>query len=109
MWEESKHPRDDEGRFTSKNGTPAEHKRLREKGIISEEEEKRLNNKVKSKSIKAETGYTITATKAEMKKYTSDYEKQVDLVVSGKYNSSNMLKVTNKTPKILQDIGLPDS
>lgn len=68
MWEESKHPRDDDGRFTSKNGTPAEHKRLREKGIISREEEKELNNKVKSKSIKAETGYTITATKAEMKK-----------------------------------------
>lgn len=72
MWEESKHPRDDDGRFTAKNGTPAEHKRLREKGIISEEE-KRLNNKVKSKSIKAETSYTITATKAEMKKFDSNY------------------------------------
>ena len=68
MWEESKHPRDDDGRFTTKNGTPAEHKRLREKGIISKEEEKELNHKVRSSSIKAETGYTITATKAEMKK-----------------------------------------
>lgn len=68
MWEESKHPRDDDGRFISKNGTPAEHKRLREKGIISKEEEKELNYKVRSSSIKAETGYTITATKAEMKK-----------------------------------------
>lgn len=33
MWEESKHPRDNDGRFTAKNGTPAEHKRLRELGI----------------------------------------------------------------------------
>ncbi len=33
QWEESKHPRDNDGKFTSGGGTPAEHKRLQELGI----------------------------------------------------------------------------
>ena len=33
QWEESKHPRDDDGKFTYNGGTPAENKRLEEKGI----------------------------------------------------------------------------
>lgn len=34
MWEEDKHPRASDGKFTDKaDGTPAEHKRLRELGI----------------------------------------------------------------------------
>lgn len=41
MWEESKHPRADDGRFTTKNGTPAEHKRLREKGIENDKKTKK--------------------------------------------------------------------
>jgi len=32
-WEENKHPRDNDGKFTSGGGTPAEHKRLKEMGI----------------------------------------------------------------------------
>lgn len=35
-WEESKHPRDDDGKFTDKGqGTPAERKRLEEMGILN--------------------------------------------------------------------------
>lgn len=114
MWEESKHPRADDGRFTSKNGTPAEHKRLREKGIISREEEKELNNKVKSKSIKAETGYTITATKDEINKYNKEYLKenkqlssQIDKVLNGTYKDTH-ITLCNETPKVLQDLGIPN-
>ena len=33
QWEEDKHPRDDDGKFTSGGGTLAEHKRLQELGI----------------------------------------------------------------------------
>ena len=50
MWEESKHPRDDDGRFTSKNGTPAEHKRLRELNLEDEKEfVKELHNELTNK------------------------------------------------------------
>lgn len=50
MWEESKHPRDDDGRFTNKNGTPAEHKRLRELGLDDEKEfVKELHNDLTNK------------------------------------------------------------
>ncbi len=47
QWEENKHPRDDDGKFTSNGGTPAENKRLEEMGIKTNnnfltEEEKRL-------------------------------------------------------------------
>lgn len=114
MWEESKHPRDDDGRFTSKNGTPAEHKRLREKGIISKEEEKELNHKVRSSSIKAETGYTITATKAEIKKYEkqSKIEKQklsnnIDKVLNGTYKDTH-IELTKNTPLVLRTLGIPN-
>ena len=33
QWEENKHPRDDDGKFTSGGGTPAENKRLEEMGV----------------------------------------------------------------------------
>lgn len=33
MWEENKHPRASDGKFTEKGGTSAEHKRLQELGI----------------------------------------------------------------------------
>ena len=50
MWEESKHPRDDDGRFTAKNGTPAEHKRLRELQIEDEKEfVKEMHNQLTNK------------------------------------------------------------
>lgn len=38
MFKESDHPRDSDGKFTDKNATPAEHKRLAEMGIETEQE-----------------------------------------------------------------------
>ena len=33
QWEENKHPRDEDGKFSSGGGTPAENKRLEEMGV----------------------------------------------------------------------------
>lgn len=38
MFNENEHPRDSDGKFTDKNGTPAEHKRLVELGVETEQE-----------------------------------------------------------------------
>lgn len=54
QWEESKHPRDEGGKFTSGGGgTPAEHKRLKELGIETKEAiAKSLSYKEKQSIIK---------------------------------------------------------
>lgn len=58
-WEESKHPRDDDGKFTDKGqGTPAERKRLEEMGIEKNKE----------------TNYTIEQTLREEEKINSKKE-----------------------------------
>lgn len=64
-WEESKHPRDDDGKFTDKGqGTPAERKRLEEMGIEKNKE----------------TNYTIEQTLREEEKLNSKKENIKKLV-----------------------------
>lgn len=47
QWEENKHPRDGDGKFTSSGGTPAEHKRLQELGIEPKEKPRAVKTPTK--------------------------------------------------------------
>lgn len=94
-WEESKHPRDTDGKFTDKGqGTPAERKRLEEMGIISHKKESQKlsaeEQKLKDKGINID-----------------NLEMQVDKILNGTYKDSH-ITLCEKTPKILQEIGVPD-
>lgn len=95
QWEENKHPRDGEGKFTSGGGTPAEKQRLKEMGIhdvdLNEDE-------------------TLTAEERRLRDRgieVNKLESQVDKVLNGTYKDSH-ITLCEKTPKILQDIGVPD-
>lgn len=94
QWEENKHPRDDDGKFTSGGGTPAENKKLEEMGISS----------------KGDTKSSLSAEEQRLKEMgidTNELETQVDKVLNGTYKDSHITLCEN-TPKILQDIGVPN-
>ena len=94
QWEENKHPRDDDGKFSSGGGTPAENKKLEEMGI----------------SEKKETDSSLTAEEKRLKELgidTNELEGQVDKVLNGTYKDSH-ITLCEETPKILQDIGVPN-
>lgn len=94
QWEENKHPRDDDGKFTSGGGTPAENKKLEEMGI---------SNKVDTKS-------SLSAEEQRLKDMgidTNELETQVDKILNGTYKDSH-ITLCEDTPKILQEIGVPN-
>lgn len=94
-WEENKHPRDSDGKFTDKGGgTPAERKRLEEMGI----------------SIDKEENQTLSAEEQKLKEKginIDNLETQVDKILNGTYKDSH-ITLCEKTPKILQEIGVHD-
>lgn len=73
-WDETKHPRDEDGKFASKG-----------------EGQSTTSQKNKEKTTN-----------------TGGFDKQVDNVLDRNFNGDGQLKVSNKTPKILQDIGIPN-
>lgn len=92
-WEESKHPRDDDGKFTDKGqGTPAERKRLRDLGIDSQSLTEQNKLKIEEK---------------ENYKAEKDLEENVNKILNGTYKDSH-ITLCEKTPKILQEIGIAD-
>lgn len=94
-WEESKHPRDTDGKFTDKGqGTPAERKRLEEMG----EHTKTNNNKANINFREIEK--TIYKNKIRL-------EKEVDAVLDGNYKDSH-ITILEETPKVLQNLGVPN-
>lgn len=94
-WEESKHPRDAEGKFTDKEqGTPAERKRLEEMG----DHTKTNNNKANINFREIEK--TIHKNKIRL-------EKDVDAVLDGNYKDSH-ITILEETPKVLQNVGVPN-
>ena len=94
QWEENKHPRDDDGKFTKGGGTPAENKKLENMGIRNEQKEKTTmsaeEQKLKEKGIE-----------------TNKLESQVDKVLNGTYKDHH-ITLSEETPKILQEIGVPN-
>lgn len=93
-WEESKHPRDSEGKFTDKGqGTPAERKRLEEMG-----DHTKTNNKANINFREIEK--TIYKNKIRL-------EKDVDAVLDGNYKDSH-ITILEETPKVLQNVGVPN-
>ena len=94
-WEESKHPRDAEGKFTDKGqGTLAERKRLEEMG-----------DHIKTNNTKANINFreiekTIYKNKIRL-------EKEVDAVLDGNYKDSH-ITILEETPKVLQNLGVPN-
>lgn len=92
-WEESKHPRDDDGKFTDKGqGTPAERKRLKDLGIDSQ-------NLTEQSKLKIEEKENYKAEK--------DLEENVNKILNGTYKGSH-IALSNETPKVLQNIGVPN-
>lgn len=94
-WEENKHPRDSDGKFTDKSGgTPAERKRLEEMGIGGDKKDNQTLS-AEEERLK-EKGISI-----------DNLEMQVDKILNGTYKDSH-ITLCEKTPKILQEIGIPD-
>lgn len=90
MWEESKHPRDDDGRFTAKNGTPAEHKRLYEKGYISEKEHLQgLHNRLTDKDWENSLSQSQ---KDSIRKYTAYSSRINELLRNNRNDWDNQIK-----------------
>ena len=81
-WEENKHPRDEDGKFTSDGGTPAEHKKLKEMGIENQNNENpTLEQSLKEEEIssnKKEQVVKLVQTLNEVKKIK--LKELVDLV-----------------------------
>lgn len=93
-WEESKHPRDNDGKFTDKgSGTPAERKRLEE---IDEHSKTRNNTNINFREVEK----TIYKNRVRL-------EKEVDAVLNGTYKDSHVT-ILEETPKVLQNIGVPN-
>ena len=93
-WEESKHPRDSDGKFTDKGGgTPAERKRLEE---IDEHSKTRNNTNIDFREVEK----TIYKNRVRL-------EKEVDAVLNGIYKDSHVT-ILEETPKVLQNIGVPN-
>ncbi len=84
QWEENKHPRDDDGKFSSGGGTPAEHKRLEEMGVGNGDKGKpTLEQSLKEEEIsnnKKEQVVKLVQTLNEVKKIK--VKELVDLVES---------------------------
>lgn len=87
-WEESKHPRDAEGKFTDKGqGTPAERKRLEELGIKAKDEEK-----------------FFSAEEYRLKDMGINIDRKIDNTHQKVYNKINVEKRDLKDFKSLQNI-----
>lgn len=84
QWEENKHPRDEDGKFTSGGGTPAENKRLEEMGVGKGEKGKpTLEQSLKEEEIsnnKKEQVVKLVQTLNEVKKFK--IKELVDMVES---------------------------
>ncbi len=96
QWEENKHPRDSDGKFTDGGGTPAENKRLEELGIIKPNEN---------------TNNQLTADEQKLKECGIDIKEldsNLDKILNGTYNGSH-LTLCKKTPKVFCDLGVPNN
>ena len=89
-FDESKHPRDKEGKFTNKN-TSSSSVATKEKEATqySEKVRKYKNNLVLQQDVK-------------------EFKEQIDLMQQNKIPSWNAIRVRSKTPQVLIDIGLDD-
>ena len=93
-WEESKHPRDSDGKFTDKGGgTPAERKRLEEIA-----EHTKMNN---------DLNINFREVEKIIYKNRMRLEKEVDALLEGNYKNSH-ITILEETPKVLQNIGVPN-
>lgn len=117
MFKESEHPRDSDGKFTDKNTTPAEHKRLVEMGVESEQEyvqelHNRLTDTKWEKSLDKNTkesikNYTIYSNKINnlLRNNRSDWDtftqKQVSAIDDAidKYNLKEPIIVYRRVPQ----------
>ena len=87
-WEESKHPRDAEGKFTDKGqGTPAERKRLEEMGIKTKNEDD-----------------FFSAEESRLKNMGISIERKIDKIYKKVYNKINATERDLKDFKSLQKI-----
>ena len=94
-WEESKHPRDTEGKFTDKGqGTPAERKRLEE-----------MSDHIKTNKNKANINFREI--EKTIYKNRIRLEKEVNAVLDGNYKDSH-ITILEETPKVLQNLGVPN-
>lgn len=87
-FDESKHPRDKEGKFTNKNTSSSSVVATKEKESTqySEKVRKYKNNLVLQQDVK-------------------EFKEQIDLMQQNKIPYWNTIKVRKETPKILQDLG----
>lgn len=90
-FDESKHPRDKEGKFTDKNTSSLSVVATKEKESTqySEKVRKYKNNLVLQQDVK-------------------EFKEQIDLMQQNKIPSWNAIRVRSKTPQVLIDIGLDD-
>lgn len=89
QWEENKHPRDEDGKFTSGGGTPAENKKLEEMGIDS---------KTKNEN------QTLTAEEQRLKEMGIEISEGIDKDKTESYNKVNLDKVEMKKLTSLNSI-----
>ena len=88
-WKENEHPRDNDGKFTDKNGTPAEHKRLKELGIESDDADFLSSEKLKYSDIKS--------VKKLFDLQPNDFAEKLD-------NENQWLGAVGTEPEILKDV-----
>ena len=89
-FDESKHPRDKEGKFTNKNTSSSSvATKEKESTQYSEKVRKYKNNLVLQQDVK-------------------EFKEQIDLMQQNKIPSWNAIRVRSKTPQVLIDIGLDD-
>lgn len=86
-FDESKHPRDKEGKFTNKNTSSSSvATKEKESNEYTEKVRKYKNNLVLQQDVK-------------------EFKEQIDLMQQNKISSWNAIRVRKETPKVLQDLG----
>lgn len=99
MWEEYKHPRDEDGKFTDGNGTPAEQKRLKEIGIDNNNKEDftleiaRLEEQLKP--VKTEI-LSVIDKNGNTRYLTRGYNNQNQLIIKLTDNPEEALSIKNR-------------
>lgn len=103
-WEESKHPRDEDGKFSSKSGggTPAEEKRLKELGI--DDNSRSIKEQLKQEEIKTHNKKYIWLPEQEYaginsvikKRFGNDIPKQGGIFYKNDYYVYNFNEFTDQ-------------
>ena len=107
QWEESKHPRDGDGKFTTGGGTPAEHKRLQEMGI-----ENKNNAKSKVKITYSEEATILSYFSSESYKINEKLYTHAELTEQDRKFIKNLDSALKKMPfvnniKLVRDLKFP--